>query len=326
MRPREPLYPRGLRAHVDWLVPALAFVVVMVGGIAWLRQWVPDPAVRHAPGLVQRPSPPATQPPLRPDARRVATAHYVIHTTATPEQTRRVAEAAEHLHAAYTRLFPVDATRATGLELVLYRDRDEFRRHGGSRFPWAEAYYLPPRSHAYVAEGANPYHWMLHEATHQLMRQASGYRRQRWFDEGLAAYFGTSLIDARGLHPGRIDTASYPIWWLDEYRLAGDLDTDLRRGMLIPLRALLTDTGPDFEAAFNRYYVQYWSLVHFLMHADDGRRADAFRELIARGGSLQEFERLIGPVEAVERDWYAYFTALVEQARARRLHGTDGAG
>ncbi|WP_460830768.1 hypothetical protein [Lysobacter humi (ex Lee et al. 2017)] len=319
--------PRGgFSAHLDWLVPGLAFVLVVAGGIAWVRGVLPRAGVGPAPGLVQRPTPPATQPPLRPDARRVDTAHYVIFSTATPEQTQRVARAVEHLHEAYVGLFPVEPAYARGLELVLYRDRREFQRSSGSRMPWAEAYYLRPRSHAYFGEGDNPYHWMLHEATHQLMRQASGFAPRRWFDEGIATYFGTSLIDDRGLQPGRIDTATYPVWWLRDHRLSGDLAKDLRSGAVIPLRAVLTNTGPDFSTAFNRYYVQYWSLVHFLMHADGGRHAQAFRRLVARGGTVDEFERLIGPVEAIERDWYAYLVALTAQARDGRLHGSSGPG
>lgn len=324
--PRSPRPRSGLAAHLDWLVPGLAFVLVVAGGIAWVRGVLPRPGVAPAPGLVQRPTPPATQPPLRPDARRVRTAHYVIHSTATPAQTRRIAQAAEHLHAAYAGLFPAEPAYARGLELVLYRDRAEFQRYSGSRMPWAEAYYLRPRSHAYFGEGENPYHWMLHEATHQLMRQASGFSRRRWFDEGIATYFGTSLIDAGGLHPGRIDTATYPVWWLREHRLSGDLAADVRSGAVIPLRALLTDTGPDFSTAFNRYYVQYWSLVHFLMHAGGGRHSANVRALAARGGSIEDFERMIGPVEAIEREWYAYLQALIAQARDGRLHGSVGPG
>ncbi|GAB3752716.1 hypothetical protein GCM10028795_22270 [Lysobacter olei] len=241
------------------------------------------------------------------------TAHYRITSTATAVQTARTGEAAELLFQAYAAFFPsasAQVRRPTRLSLVLYRDQQEFKAHNRSK-PWAEAYYLAPSCHAYYAEGKpNPVHWMLHEATHQLSREVSGFPKALWVDEGLATYFGASRIEHGALRPGLADRNAYPLWWLPQLALSGDLQQDLRSGRLIPLRDVIAGTGPDIGGHVNTYYLQFWSLTHFLFHHDGGRHAAGYRKLIARGGSLTDFEALIGPVEQIQGEWYRYLQHL----------------
>ena len=172
-----------------------------------------------------KPAPFAAQPPLPPNARQVDTTHYLIQSSATEEQTARVAEAVEALHSAYATFFsdmPSMGPNPAKLQLVLYKDQAEFKAHNRSS-PWAEAYYLPPRSHAYYGDGDNPVHWMTHEVTHQLNRELAHFKLTKWIDEGLADYFGSSWIADGKLTPGSIDPATYPIWWLPRLQLTGNL-------------------------------------------------------------------------------------------------------
>lgn len=253
-------------------------------------------------------------------ARRHRTEHYLIATTAAPAQAAQVGEAVERLHRAYGRhfagLFDAGRPRAP-LSLVLYRDRGEFVANNRSH-AWAEAYYRPPHCYAYFAgEGPNPHHWMLHEATHQLNREVAGWTRlPKWINEGVASYFGASRIEAGTLLPGSVDPNAYPIWWLTDTPFSGSLQRDIAERRVIGLRQLMTDTGPDIGAHLNLYYIEYWSLTHFLFHGQDGRYADAYRRLIAGGGGdLADFERRIGPLERIEREWYSYLQWLqAEQA------------
>jgi hypothetical protein len=92
--------------------------------------------------------PPLTisQPAILAIALRSETAHYEIFSTATPEQTEAMAHAVEQLYVAYVTAFPVKPLTRK-LTLVLYHDQGEFKRNNKSS-PWAEAYYLKPRSHA----------------------------------------------------------------------------------------------------------------------------------------------------------------------------------
>ena len=250
------------------------------------------------------------EPPLA-GARTVETAHYRIASTADDAQTRQVADAVEALHTAYTAFFrdatpPQAFANGAPLQLTLYANRTQFRAYNRSYW-WAEAYYRRPTCYAYFpADEPNPYHWMLHEATHQLNTEVAGFTLAKWANEGLAAYFGTSRLRAGVLLPGRIDPDTYPVWKLGGLGLSGSLDRDVRRGRIIPLRALITGVdAPPFERNLNLYYVEYWSLVHFLLHGDGGRHAAAFKRMLAEGGTLEAFERAFGPPERLELAWYA---------------------
>ncbi len=252
------------------------------------------------------------------DATTVQTKHYLISSTAAPAQTTLVANAVESLHGAYTAFFRGLLPRAetpAKLQLVLYKNQQQFKTYNRSR-PWAEAYYRAPISHAYYAQGdANPYHWMVHEATHQLNFEVAHFPKAKWIDEGLASYFGTSKIEGRRLQPGAIDPNTYPIWWLSSLALSGDLQADISQGRIIPLRALITDTGPAIGLNVNLYYIEYWSLSHFLFHHEHGRHARKYRELIVQGSSIEKFEALFGPIEQVQRDWYQYLRRKVDEVK-----------
>ena len=252
---------------------------------------------------------------------RIETAHYTIGSTATPAQTEQTGRAMEQLHAAWRARFAhlPQATPNAKLQVRLYGTRAEFKAYN-TRVPWAEAMYVPPECRAYVGDGANPWHWMLHEGAHQLAREVMGFKRARWGDEGLASYFGSSRVDDAGLHTGTFDPNAYPIWWLPQFRFSGDVVADARDGRIIPLRALIEDTGPPHAAYVNLYYIEYWSLAHFLLHGEGGRHARGFERLLANGARLADFEREIGPVEQVQAAWYAHLLAL----RSEVLRTTPG--
>lgn len=267
---------------------------------------------------------PASRLELPANPRRIETAHYVIWSSATDAQTRDVGTATEALRDAYVRLFPPSQTQREKSILVLYRDRAEFELHNRSS-PWAEAYYLPPASHAYVATGeANPYHWMLHEATHQLLHEVSGFRPPRWVGEGFASYLGASKLTANGLDAGNPDPNAYPVWWLRRHPLSGNRLRDVASGQFVPLRALLTGKGgPDVDRYFNSYYLCAWSLTEFLLHESGQRYADGYLRFIAQGGGEREFEELVGPIDAIEAAWYSDLLARVNRLDAIIVTGGD---
>lgn len=245
------------------------------------------------------------------------TVHYTIYSTATKPQTLRIGEAAESLYIAYTTFFK-DILAAKGqkgrLKLNLYGDKQEFIRHNKSK-SWAEAFYQAPYCYAYYPVGeSNPYHWMLHEGTHQLNSEVAHFKIPQWIDEGLATYFGTSKLKSGKLLPGQIDVNTYPIWWLRGLSLTGSLPRDIRAGKIISLRSLITDENrSDMNKHFNLYYMEYWSLTHFLFHFDRGKYSDKFRKLIVYGGSLESFEKEIGPIDRIQSEWYSYFQRQIAE-------------
>lgn len=252
----------------------------------------------------------ATHAPEIP-AHAVATAHYRIHSSATSMQTDTVAVAMEQLHDAYAQVFPTrDVTDP--FEMVLYRDQDEFKRNNRSA-PWAEAYYRRPMAFAYPGKGANPYHWALHEATHQLLAEASGYTLQRWLSEGLASCFGAATLDAAGLHTDRPDPNAYPVWWLRSIRTTA-AGPSFGGEPLLRLQDVVEGTGPPVGEHVNHYYVAWWSLALYLLNGDDGTHRQALLQLVREGGDAAAFRRLIGDYAQVEPRWHAYLLQIATTA------------
>lgn len=244
----------------------------------------------------------------------ITTAHYVIRSSASAEQTQKIGEEVEILYNAYVNVFTNFPTLADHkMQLRLFKDRDEFKRiNRGSG--WAEAFYQEPYCNAYYsADEPNPYHWMLHEATHQLNKELEHFNMPKWENEGVATYFSTSLIRHGKLTPGDIDVRTYPVWWTSDMELTGDIQKDIASNQIIPLRAIVSGQGgPPLDANFNLYYIHWWSLSHFLFHYDNGKYRAGYFKVIREGGTLESFEKSIGPIETIQGEWYGHLRKLTK--------------
>ena len=269
------------------LLILFALLLALVAGEWWYRRWHPDLTI--------------------------TTPHYVIQSTATVGQTREIGDVVELLHAEYGKVFagwPQVQQPHPRLQMKLFKDRPEFRRCNRS-VGWAEAFYRKPCCHAYYSVSeVNPYHWMLHEAVHQLNAEVARLDLPQWMDEGLGEYFSTSVLRDGVLELGRIDRNTYPIWWLDDLDLTGDLQKDIAAANIIPLRAIiLGQGGPDLNEQFNLYYVHWWGLTHFLFQFDGGKYREAFFRLVREGGTLASFEKNVGPIDRIQAEWYQHLRA-----------------
>jgi hypothetical protein len=238
--------------------------------------------------------------------------HHIIYSSATQKQTEDTASAMELLYSAYSnrfgslRSFKRDHPR---LQVKLFKDRKEFRWINPN-LGWAEAFYREPYCRAYFsASETNPYHWMLHEATHQLNNEVAHLDLAKWLEEGLAEYFSTSRMSTTNLALGRVDPNTYPVWWIDELATSASLTTNIQNQSVIPLRSIITNKGgPSMRRQFNLYYLHWWTLTHFVFESPKySAHAIALAE---RGGDLKSFEDLIGPLEQVQKDWHEYVRHL----------------
>lgn len=251
----------------------------------------------------------------------IETGHFAIYSTATQEQTRDMAEKLELLYIAYSKRFaslPTFDPNHPKLKVKLFKDRQEFRRINPG-LGWAEAFYRKPYCRAYFSkEEINPYHWMLHEAVHQLNGEVAHLRLSKWLSEGIAEYFSTSRITGDRLELGRIDTNTYPAWWIDELAISADLAENLRNGSVIPLRAIVANSGgPSMSREFNGYYLHWWTLTHFLFESP--RYRDRALSLVQRGGDLDAFEQALGPVDQVQTDWHTFVRKLKDELSGKDL-------
>jgi hypothetical protein len=280
------LFRRKLTAR-EWRM--LSYLLVLLGVLAW----------KFAPR------------PWHPAITREA-AHHLIYSSATLAQTEATAQALERLYVAYSNRF----SSLNGfqrdhpkLKVKLFKDRTELRRINPG-LGWAEAFYRQPYCLAYFsANEINPYHWMLHESVHQLNQEVAHLSLEKWLDEGLAEYFSTSRFISNRLALGRVDVNTYPVWWIEEMATSPDLAENIRNGSVIPLRAIITNSGgPAMRSHFNLYYLHWWTLTHFLFESVQYReRALA---LVWQGGGLEAFEQTIGPVDQVQSEWHRYVRRL----------------
>lgn len=183
----------------------------------------------------------------------------------------------------------------------LYDTRDEFRSANGIE-GWAEALYRRPVCHQYfAADKPNPYHWMVHEATHQLAAEVAGLKLPKWLNEGLAGCFASGRISGGRLDLDEVDVNTYPAWWIGLIATSGQLEDDKSGGSVIPLRAIVSGRGgPKLDARVNLYYLHWWTLVRFLME----EHRDGLAELLRSKGDEAAFEKWVGPFDEVEREWY----------------------
>jgi hypothetical protein len=163
----------------------------------------------------------------------------------------------------------------------------------------------------------------IHESIHMLDYErvyTPGARPSRWFEEGLANYFGFSQVTS-GLRidPGDIRRSGTIV--IGKVNVQFDPRAELREHLRlsrafgpVPLKDLIAAGGGDpFWAGAHsaRAYGASWTLVHFLIHGDRGKHTDAFRRYAAREasgeGGPEVFRELLGPdLGALESAWHAY--------------------
>ena len=245
------------------------------------------------------------------------TEHYLIFSSATVEQTNEIADIAEITYDGYLKFIKqlqLSVKPHLKLKMKLFKDRKEFRRCNRI-YSWCEAFYKYPYCCQYYAsDEINPYHWMMHEATHQLNAEAAHLSLPEWLDEGFACYISTSRIVDQSLHLGEIDTDTYPVWWLGDMAISGDLDTDKNNLSIIPLRSIISGRGgPDIHKYFNLYYLHWWSMAHFFMQYEEGKYIARLKLLITDGGDLSSFEKNIGKIEVIEKQWYEHVNKLKDR-------------
>jgi len=50
-----------------------------------------------------------------------------------------------------------------------------------------------------------------------------------------------------------------------------------------------------------------------LFHYEGGKYSGKYRELIAEGGLLESFEKKIGPIDRIQREWYNYLQQEISE-------------
>jgi hypothetical protein len=151
-------------------------------------------------------------------------------------------------------------------------------------------------------------HVVQHEGFHQFAYSRFGEDLPMWVNEGLAEFFGESvLVDDKliiGQNTPRV---------LDALKSAVDSNT------YVPFRNMLSMTPQKWNAAVSGgdaelNYQQAWSMVHFLVYGDGGKYVGHFENYLRHLNnglpSEEAFVRVFGgDIDAFEQRWRQYALA-----------------
>jgi len=272
-----------MRLVIDLLLASAVF-----GGYFWYINWTP--------------------------ALKLESEHYIALSNASIEDTQEALNRAEALYQAYTNFWDVKAKPSKKLLLKIYSSRKEFKR-ANPMSGWAEAFYKEPYCHQYVeSERENrPYHWMIHEATHQLNNEVSHFELPQWAQEGIACYFSTSKTIEGKINLGIIDRDTYPVWWFYSLDLSGDLSQDKSTQQIMSIKSIVNDEKPlKLSQHVNLYYIHWFSLVHFLIEGEQGKYREQFISSVKKASGLDSFEKNFGPYNQIELQWYQHLSRIID--------------
>lgn len=240
--------------------------------------------------------------------------HYHMRSSAPQPRTKSAMDAAEVLHrrwAAWTGA--KDSKPHPRHKLRLFSSRDEMRRTLPG-LGWAEAIYHDSICDQYDDRFATrPWHWLVHEATHQLAYEESRLRLPRWANEGLACLFSTARQRKGDLILGSVDPETYPVWWLQKTPPTGDFAKDMRALLVPPSRFLAESDFAAIGNSVNAHYMSWWSFAHYLNKTDSA----AWRDWILHDATPEGLAKRFGSGTNLDRKWYAHVLTLADSAKGK---------
>lgn len=150
------------------------------------------------------------------------------------------------------------------------------------------------------------WHTIQHEGFHQFSMEVLGGGQQplpAWLEEGLADYFGYAQFTGEDLVTGVIPP--------DRLAMVQQM---MLSGRFRPLTKLLSMTRLGWNnVADGVDYLEVWSLVHYLVHAQDGKFRPAFERYIKVSlqpkGPVISLREALGGGENLEKEWRQWWLA-----------------
>lgn len=234
---------------------------------------------------------------------RVQTKNFTVVGNANEKEMRVVATKLEQFRDVFTRLFTAAKfTSPVPTTVVVFKSKSSYKPFA---LPNAAGYFQKGEDVNYITLSTetyadNPFSIIYHEYVHLMVDNTVG-NVPSWFNEGLAEYYSTFLIEEdRKVHLGE----------LIPYHLM-----TLREEKLLPLRKLFAvdHYSPEYNERDKRgiFYAQSWALVHYLMLANNAERRTqlgAFIQLVGSNVPIDEaFKRAFQTdVETMEKDLKKY--------------------
>lgn len=244
--------------------------------------------------------------------------HYVIYTNLTREETLPYGRHMDQVFEQYQRRFASFVPRnPEPMPLFLLRSREQYVRYlAGYNIDASNAGGMFFVTHAtqglatWTDSGSRlkTFRILQHEGFHQFAWNYLGPNLPVWVNEGLAQYFEDAILINGAMQlgiPGGSRIARVHQGFND-----GDMPT---------FNHLMQLTGEQWARTLRSepeksslFYAQAWSIVYFLIHAEEGRHKDSFLtylKLLNRGNDNDQAWLMSFGTEglaALERDWQRY--------------------
>lgn len=246
--------------------------------------------------------------------KRYDTPYYTLYTDlgadATREAVIRITAMAE-MYNDRTKGFGGQITRK--LPFYLFSKQQDYRSFGG--MPNTQGVYDGDKLMAWAPGNADQTFWSVvqHEGFHQFIDMVIRGNIPTWVNEGLAEYFGAALFTGDGFVTGVVPPER--LEWIKAV---------LKRGQGMGVKEMMELSHDAWNHQVIRgginganNYVQAWSMVHFLAHANS-RYQKAFVGFIvdaSRGAGTQvAWEKNFGRgTKEFEQQWGAYWSEMAQK-------------
>jgi tetratricopeptide (TPR) repeat protein len=209
----------------------------------------------------------------------VRTPHFVVASNAGEAAARGVASNFEQIRALFHATFP--ELRVDPLQpITIVVARDEATMRTITPEEWGGPEHVHPsgvfhsdgeKDHVVLrldAEGTTAFHTSYHEYTHALLH-LNFSRLPLWVREGVAEFFGNSLLSEARATTGIVDRAHV-------YTLA--------KSEWLPMETLLqvSETSPFYNEKnpASVFYAESWATVHYLLLDPEARRKDLLKKYL----------------------------------------------
>ncbi len=246
---------------------------------------------------------------------KVTSKNFTLVGNAGEKEIRQVATQLEQFRDVFTRLLSLakfDSPVPTSV--VVFKSMSSYKPFNPKNY---DAYFQKGQDVNYItltSEARNPLAMIYHEYVHFMLVNTAG-SVPAWFNEGLAEYYSTFLIeDDRKVHVGEL--------------IPNHLRT-LRQGKLLPLRALfaVNHDSPEYDERnkSGMFYAESWALVHYLMLGSNGQRVDQlgkYLQLIAANTPTEEAFKLAfqTDMESLEKELRKYIQSDTFRVQFATFH------
>ncbi|MFO7957329.1 MAG: DUF1570 domain-containing protein [Candidatus Brocadiia bacterium] len=252
------------------------------------------------------------------------TDHYVVGTDISARFAEVVARHMEEIYKEYSRRFATYGEADGRFDVKVFGREKDYWKHVPAEVKGSTGCFVErDRLLAAHAEGRTPeevLRTLYHEGLHQFVYQVVSPRCPVWLNEGMAEYFSEATWDSRSFAVGQVPTDRLHV-----------VQQAVRDGNYVPFEDLfemntdrwIQNARTDAHAA-QLTYSQSWSIVHFLVHGDNGAYSGSlnkFLKAIAEGADQDEaLEESFGPnlsLRAFEQAWARHVMSLEPSPKFR---------